>query len=93
MPRVDFHPANYQRRPAALRRGITLVELLIVITIMMMMMALAARRIKPAVDARRVREGARMLSVYLSAARNRRGDAAELRVTAPVTVKGIPQWR
>ena len=69
MYRANFHPTDCvqglsksSRRQSAwakaVRRGITLVELLIVITIMMMMMAMAARKIKPAVDQRRVREAA-----------------------------------
>jgi type II secretory pathway pseudopilin PulG len=45
--------------------------MLVVVTIMMMLLAAAATRMRPANDARRVREAARALGVYLSTARNR----------------------
>jgi len=53
------------------RRGMTLVELLVVITIMVVMLGLSATMFKPAGESRRVREAAREVAVYLSSARNR----------------------
>jgi Tfp pilus assembly protein FimT len=44
--------------------------LLVVISIMLMMMAMAAHRMRPAVESRRTREAARALNVYLGSARN-----------------------
>ena len=53
------------------RAAFTLIEMLIVVTIMMIMVAAAATMMKPASDARRIRESARALNVYLGSARNR----------------------
>ncbi len=51
-------------------RGVTLVELLVVITIILVIAAATLPRIKPNVDNQRIRESARMIHTYLSSARN-----------------------
>ncbi len=51
--------------------GLTLVELLVVILIMSIMLAIAVPIVRPPVEARAVREGARMLSTALTSARTR----------------------
>lgn len=53
------------------RRGITLIELLIVIFIILLITSATIPAIQPAIENRRTREGARLLNVFLSAARNR----------------------
>jgi type II secretory pathway pseudopilin PulG len=45
--------------------------MLVVVTIMMLLIAAAATRMRPATEARRIREAARALEVYLGSARNR----------------------
>ena len=52
------------------RRAVTLIELLVVITIILILLVLVARRLKPAIESRRVREAARAIAVYISSARN-----------------------
>lgn len=52
-------------------RGVTLIELLVVISILMLLTMLAIPRVRPAAEARRIREAARAVSVYVSAAQNR----------------------
>jgi prepilin-type N-terminal cleavage/methylation domain-containing protein len=52
------------------RRGVTLVEMLIVISIMVILMVGAFKVMQPLAD-RRVREAARAVNVYISSARNR----------------------
>jgi len=54
-----------------LRRGVTLVELLIVIVIMLMVTAVVIRATAPALSGRRVREAARMVDVFINGARSR----------------------
>jgi type II secretory pathway pseudopilin PulG len=56
--------------PSALRPSFTLIEMLIVVTITMILLAVAATRMRPAMESRRVREAARALNVYLGSARN-----------------------
>jgi len=51
------------------RRGLTLVELLVVVSIMMILVAFALPRLRPATGQRRVREAARMVNVFLARAR------------------------
>ncbi len=51
--------------------GLTLVELLVVLLIMSIMLAIAVPIVRPPVEARAVREGARMLSTALTSARTR----------------------
>jgi prepilin-type N-terminal cleavage/methylation domain-containing protein len=53
------------------RRGVTLLELLIVMTIMLMITAAAIPVILPATQNRRMREAARLTSSYISGARSR----------------------
>ena len=50
------------------RRGITLVELLVVVSILMMLMVVAVPVIRPGLESRRIREAARQVSVYLASA-------------------------
>ena len=56
---------------AARRRGVTLIELMIVITIMLMVTAAAIPIMMPAVQNRQMRESTRILSSYISSARSR----------------------
>jgi prepilin-type N-terminal cleavage/methylation domain-containing protein len=53
------------------RRGVTLVELLIVIVIMLMVTAVVVRATAPALSGRRIREAARMVDVFVNGARSR----------------------
>jgi type II secretory pathway pseudopilin PulG len=81
-------------RPAARsagskRRGVTLIELLIVILIVMMITAFSIPVIAPAIQGRRVREGARMFSTFLSAARGR---AIETGRPAGVWLERMPAY-
>jgi prepilin-type N-terminal cleavage/methylation domain-containing protein len=52
------------------RRGMTLVELLVVIGIMLVAIVMFVPRIKPMMEKNRVRESARAIQLYLSSARN-----------------------
>lgn len=58
-------------RGFAPRRGLTLIELLIVIGVLVALVAVAAPNLRPAVEARRMREAARQVSTYFSLARSR----------------------
>ncbi len=60
---LPFHPRA--------RRSLTLVELLVVMSIMMLLIVVAVPRMRPGLEARRIRESARAVNVYLNAARNR----------------------
>lgn len=53
------------------RRGLTLLELLVVITIMLILLAVMLPRLRPMMEQRRVREAARTVSVFFGAARSR----------------------
>jgi len=55
-------------RPA---RGLTLVELLVVISILMLLAAFAIPTVRPAMESRRVRETARAVNAYISQTRVR----------------------
>lgn len=59
------------RRAAATRRGVTLLELLIVMTIMLMVTAAAIPVMMPAMQNRRMREASRLTSSFISGARAR----------------------
>ncbi|MEX2118547.1 MAG: prepilin-type N-terminal cleavage/methylation domain-containing protein [Pirellulales bacterium] len=65
--------ARQARRGAAnhRRRGLTLIELLIVITVMLAVTALTIPVMAPALKGRRVREATRMIDVFVNGARNR----------------------
>src|SRR5271170_5392403 len=52
-------------------RGVTLLELLAVCTISLLISGAVLRAIAPALAGRQVREGARMVNVFINAARNR----------------------
>jgi prepilin-type N-terminal cleavage/methylation domain-containing protein len=53
------------------RRGVTLVELLVVISILVLLAAATISSVRGTLEERRVREAGRALSVYLGSARNR----------------------
>lgn len=53
------------------RRGLTLLELLVVITIMLILLAVMLPRLRPMMEQRRMREAARTVSVFFGAARSR----------------------
>ncbi|MGA2799145.1 MAG: prepilin-type N-terminal cleavage/methylation domain-containing protein [Thermoguttaceae bacterium] len=55
---------------SSFRRGVTLVEMLIVISIIVILTVASLKLVAPA-DERRVREAARAVNVYISSARNR----------------------
>ena len=66
--RFLVHPSSFILHP--FRRGVTLVEMLIVISIIVILTAASLKLIAPA-DDRRVREAARAVNVYISSARSR----------------------
>ncbi|GAB4133972.1 MAG: hypothetical protein Kow0040_17030 [Thermogutta sp.] len=53
------------------RRGLTLLELLVVVTIMLILLAVMVPRLRPMMEQRRMREAARTVSVFFAAARSR----------------------
>lgn len=53
-----------------MRRGLTLIELLVVIVILLILTAVAIPALSPNTEQRRIREGARLLSTYISTTRN-----------------------
>ena len=57
--------------PRRARPGLTLVELLVVVMIMAIMLAVAVPIVRPPVEARAVREAARMVNTALASARTR----------------------
>jgi type II secretory pathway pseudopilin PulG len=57
--------------PATNRRGVTLVELLVVILIMLLITAVTVPAIAPSMKNRDVREAARMIDVFINGARTR----------------------
>ncbi len=59
------------RKSGPSRRGATLIELLVVLGILVLLAGVALPMMRPALEGRRVREAARAVNVYLSAARNR----------------------
>lgn len=63
-------PAS-RRGGAARRAGVTLIELLVVILIMLMVTALTIPIVAPAISNRKIREGARMVDVFVNSAKNR----------------------
>ena len=62
---------NKLRTQPPARRGLTLVEMLVVITILLIMFAFAAPMIQPAMEQARIREGARLANAAFARARTR----------------------
>jgi type II secretory pathway pseudopilin PulG len=62
---------NSNALPLGSRRGATLLELLVVILVLLMITITTVPVLSPTVQGRRIREGARMLNSFISAARNR----------------------
>lgn len=58
-----------KRTAHAYRRGITLVELLVVVTIMVLLLAIAIPMMQPTMKSRQVREAARGVNMYFGGAR------------------------
>lgn len=56
---------------SSIRRGLTLVELLVVIVILMMITAIAIPVLSPNVEQKRIREAARLVSGFLTGAKTR----------------------
>ena len=52
------------------RRGVTLIELMVVVSIMLMVTVIAVPAMKPALENRKIREAARSVNVYFGSARN-----------------------
>jgi prepilin-type N-terminal cleavage/methylation domain-containing protein len=52
------------------RRGLTLVELLVVVTILVMLLTVAVPLLTPSLESRRMREAARQVNLYLNRARS-----------------------
>jgi prepilin-type N-terminal cleavage/methylation domain-containing protein len=63
--------ANHRQRSPVSRRGVTLLELLIVITILAMITAAAIPMMLSGVKERKIREAARLVSSYISSAKSR----------------------
>ncbi len=66
-------PTTYHLPPTAYRlplRGVTLIEMLIVVAIIAILAVAGARTMQPAIEGRRIREAARAVNVYLGVARN-----------------------
>lgn len=76
MMTLDIRPIEALRRARCARviqthRGVTLVELLIVISIIVLVLAISVPRLRPLMETRRIREAARAANAYIGAARNR----------------------
>jgi len=87
--RCGLRRSGLRRSGLPERRGVTLLELLIVILIVMMITAFSIPVVVPAIQGRRVREGARMLSTFLNAARNR---AIETGRPAGIWIERMPGY-
>lgn len=59
------------RLPASFRRGVTLVELLVVIALLVMITAVTVPAVAPSIRQRRQREAARLVSSYIAGVRSR----------------------
>lgn len=70
MRRNDF-AATAVNWSANVRRGVTLVELLVVIALLMMITAVTVPAVAPAIRQRKQREAARLVSSYIASARSR----------------------
>jgi prepilin-type N-terminal cleavage/methylation domain-containing protein len=64
------NPKSKIQNPKSPRRGVTLIELMVVVSIMLMVTVIAIPALKPALENRKIREAARSLNVYLGSARN-----------------------
>jgi prepilin-type N-terminal cleavage/methylation domain-containing protein len=64
-------PARFRLAVAPARRGMTLIELVMVVSLLVLLAAIAIPSVQMAVEGRRVREAARAVNVYLGSARNR----------------------
>jgi prepilin-type N-terminal cleavage/methylation domain-containing protein len=64
------HPSSLIHHPSSFRRGVTLVEMLVVISIIVILTVASLKLITPG-EERRVREAARAVNVYISSARSR----------------------
>ena len=73
-------------RAAFCRAAFTLVELLVVVTILLMLMGLAAAFVSPLREGRDIREAARQVNTYLTAAQSR---AIELQRPVAVSVRPL----
>jgi type II secretory pathway pseudopilin PulG len=69
-PNIAARSCDRLPRPKSLTRGMTLVELLVVVAIIMMLAAVTIPRLRPDIDRARIREAARSVQLYLSSARN-----------------------
>jgi prepilin-type N-terminal cleavage/methylation domain-containing protein len=65
-----LHPSSLIAHPSSFRRGVTLVEMLVVISIIVILTVASLKLIAPG-EERRVREAARAVNVYISSARSR----------------------
>jgi len=67
----QWHPfSKHVLRHNPIRRGFTLVELLVVVSILLLLTVVVLPTIQPASESKRVREAARMIHVYLGAAKS-----------------------
>jgi len=69
-PRHPVTPSPRHPSPAT-RRGMTLVELLVVVSILLLIALMAIPAVRPGLEGQRIREAARMVNVFLGNARNR----------------------
>ena len=75
----------------AIRRGITLVELLVAISIIAILMAVGARMIDFSVDDRRTVEAGRAITIFFGSARNRAMETGRPCGVMLRRVGGLPQ--
>ncbi|MGQ9576008.1 MAG: pilus assembly FimT family protein [Thermoguttaceae bacterium] len=68
---LRWDPGRGKPRRYVPRGGMTLIELLVVISILLLVAVFTVPAIRPGLEGRRLREAARAVNVYLSAARNR----------------------
>jgi len=68
---VSSHALQTPNPKSAIRNALTLTELLVVVVIVLMLTVATVRIMRPAVEKARIREAARGVSTFLSAARSR----------------------